>query len=270
MDQVLFGFIGTGNMGGALAIAASKGAGPKQVVLANRTRAKAQALADQLGCWCGDNVQVAWHAKYIFLGVKPHLMEDMLAKISPILEERTDPFVLVSMAAGLSLERLQQMAGADCPILRIMPNTPVAVGEGMIFYARNQRVTDDDLNDFLKYMAPAGRFDPLEEELLDAGSAVAGCGPAFASMFLEALGDGAVACGLPRAKAYSYAAQMLLGTAALALQTGQHPGLMKDAVCSPGGSTIRGVQTLEEHGFRAAVFDAVCDACEKNRKLGEN
>lgn len=270
MEQVLFGFIGTGNMGGALAQAACEGAGPAQVLLANRTPAKAQALAQRLGCSAGDNAQVAASAKYIFLGVKPHLMAGMLAQIAPVLAARSDRFILVSMAAGLTIQRLGEMAGGQYPILRIMPNTPVAVGQGMVFYAPGPTVAPQELQEFLQYMAPAGRFDPLDEALIDAGSAVAGCGPAFTSLFLEALGDGGVACGLPRAKAYEYAAQMLLGTAQLYLQGGQHPGAMKDAVCSPAGATIRGVQALEEGAFRAAVIRAVCIACEKNRQLGDN
>ena len=270
MDTVLTGFIGTGNMGGALARAACRGCGPQQVLLANRTAAKAQALASELGCAAGTNADVARRAKYIFLGVKPHLMAGVLESIAPILRQRTDRFVLVSMAAGLTIRRLTLMAGSAWPILRIMPNTPVAVGAGMTFYAAGSTVAPEEVEEFLGIMAPAGRFDPLEESLLDAGSAVAGCGPAFASLFLEALGDGAVACGLPRAKAYEYAAQMLLGTAQLALQSGQHPGQMKDAVCSPAGSTIRGGQALEEGAFRATVMRAVCTACETNKKLGEN
>ena len=270
MEHYTFGFIGTGHMGSALARAACRGTDPAQVLLANRTATKAQDLAWQLGCAAGTNQQVAQSARFIFLGVKPHKMADLLAQIAPILHRRTDRFVLVSMAAGLTLERLAQMAGGSLPILRIMPNTPVEVGAGMTFYAPNEQVQPEELQEFLDRMAPAGRFDHLEEDLMDAGGAVAGCGPAFACLFLEALGDGGVACGLPRAKAYEYAAQMLLGTAQLALQTGQHPAVMKDAVCSPAGSTIQGVQTLEEGGLRAAVIRAVRSACEKSTRLGDN
>ena len=118
-------------------------------------------------------------------------------------------------------------------------------------------------------MAGAGLLDRLEERLIDAGSAVAGCGPAFLSLFLEALADGGVSCGLPRQKALVYAAKMAEGTARLMLETGQHPGVMKDAVCSPAGSTIAGVRALEQHGFRAAAMDAVISAMERNRDLGK-
>lgn len=273
MENILFGFIGCGNMGGALAAAACKGAGGRAVLLANRTAAKAEALAAKLGCTACSNEDAAALAKYIFLGVKPQMMGGMLAGIAPVLAARAakgERFILVSMAAGLSMARISEMAGGAYPVLRIMPNTPAAVGAGMILTARNTLVTDAELDEFLHGMAAAGRFDLLDEGLIDAGSAVAGCGPAFACLFLEALADGGVACGLPRAKAQEYAAQMLLGTAALALETGQHPGAMKDAVCSPAGSTICGVQALEEGAFRAGVMRAVCAAWEKTRQLGQS
>ena len=144
---------------------------------------------------------------------------------------------------------------------------PAAVGEGVIFYACSENCEKAQLEAFLRYMAPAGKLFPLEEKLQDAGSAVAGCGPAFAAMFLEAMADGGVACGLPRAAAVQYAAQMMLGTAKMVLETNQHPGALKDSVCSPAGSTIQGVRTLEERGMRAAVFDAVIAAYEKNCDL---
>lgn len=138
----------------------------------------------------------------------------------------------------------------------------------MTFYSANELVKPEELEEFLRLMAPAGRFAPLDESLMDAGSAVAGCGPAFASLFLEALADGGVICGLPRSAAYEYAAQMMLGTAQLYLTNREHPGAMKDAVCSPAGSTIRGVQALEEGAFRGDVIRAVCAACQTNGTLG--
>jgi pyrroline-5-carboxylate reductase len=150
-----------------------------------------------------------------------------------------------------------------------MPNTPARVGSGVILYDANDRVCREDLVEFLDAIAQAGMLDPLPERLIDAGSAVAGCGPAFACQFMEALADGGVACGLPRAKAMEYAAQMLLGTAKLLLETGEHPGALKDAVCSPGGSTIQGVRALEQGGFRGTVMEAVIAAWEKNQELGK-
>ena len=254
------GFIGTGNMGGALASAAAK-SGEAQVLLANRTKAKAEALAARIGAAVSGNERIAEEADHIFLGVKPQMMADMLTGIAPALKERGSAPVLVSMAAGVTIARIRELAGGDYPVIRIMPNMPAAVGEGVIFYVCSENCEKAQLEAFLRYMQPAGRLFPLEEKLQDAGSAVAGCGPAFAAMFIEALADGAVKHGVPRAAAYSLASQMLAGTAKLQLETGAHPGAMKDAVCSPGGTTIIGVAALERKGFRSAVIDAI-DAIE--------
>lgn len=265
----IYGFIGCGNMGGALANAASKKLGGGELLLANKTHAKAEKLAANIGGEAVTNAVIAKQADYIWLGVKPQMMADMLADIAPILAERTDRFVLVSMAAGLTIARIREMAGGTYPVIRIMPNTPAAIGQGMILYT-SDGVTEEELAAYLDVMSAAGRFDQLPEHLIDAGSAVSGCGPAFVYPFIEALADGGVLCGLPRAKAQEYAAQTLIGAAMLVLESGQHPGALKDAVCSPGGSTIAGVRKLEEGGFRATAMNAVIAACEKTKDLGKN
>ena len=240
MPNYVFSFIGTGSMGSALARAACRSVPPEKVLLANRTYSKAQALANALGCVpAASNILAAELADYVFLGVKPDQMATVAREISP------------------------------CPVIRVMPNTPSEVGAGLILYDANERVTERDLAHFTELMSSAGTLDRLEEALIDAGSAVAGCGPAFAALFLEGLADGGVACGLPREKAVLYAAQMLEGTARLLRETGQHPGQMKDAVCPPGGSTIAGVRVLEQRGFRAAAMDAVLTAWERTQGLGK-
>ena len=263
-----FGFIGSGNMGGAIATAVCKAVAPYNVLLANRTMAKAEQLAAILGCRCGTNEDAA-QCDFIFLGVKPYFMEDMLKALRDLLARRQDSFVLVTMAAGLTIRRIREMAGGDYPVIRIMPNTPSAYGAGMIQYCACG-VSDQQINSFLEAMAPAGRLDEIAENLIDAASAVSGCGPAWACQFMEALADGGVACGLPRAKAMEYAAQMLLGTAKMVLESDQHPGALKDAVCSPGGSTIQGVRALEQNGFRGAAMAAVIAAYEKNKEMGKS
>lgn len=265
--MVTLGFIGTGNMGGALARAACKSLPGGQVLLANRTADKARILAEELGCRTADNAAVAENADFIFLGVKPQMMADLLADIGPVLARRQTRFILVTMAAGLTIARIQELAGGRYPVIRIMPNTPASIGEGMILYTCGQGVTQDEESTFLSSMAGAGRISPLPEKLIDAGSSVSGCGPAFVDLFIEALADGGVACGLPRAAALEYAAQMVAGSARLVLKSGSHPGALKDAVCSPGGTTIQGVRTLEEAGFRGAVMDAVIAAYEKTGDL---
>ena len=261
------GFIGTGNMGGALARAAVK-SGKVDILLANRTAEKAQALANAIGAAVCDNTAAAGEADHLFLGVKPQMMAGMLAGIAPVLKARVEKPVLISMAAGLTIESIRELAGGDYPVIRIMPNTPCAVGAGVILYDVNSLVTDAQTQGFLAAMADAGVCDRLEERLIDAGSAVSGCGPAFVCEFIEALSDGGVACGLPRQKALLYAAQTALGTARLLLETGRHPAELKDAVCSPAGSTIAGVRVLEQRAMRGAVHDAAIAACERSRELG--
>ena len=263
--RATFGFIGIGNMGAALARAAAKADPADTIFLTNKTMAKAEALAAELGCKAVSTAEAA-ACTYVFLGVKPQMMADLLQEIAPILAARTDRFILVTMAAGLTMADIQAMAGGDYPVIRIMPNTPVAIGEGVILYD-STAVTEDELAVFCSTMTHGGLLDHLPEHLIDAGSAVAGCGPAFADLFAEALADGGVANGLPRAKALLYAAQMLKGAAALILESGQHPAQLKDAVCSPGGSTIAGVRALEQRAFRAAVMEAVDAAVKRTKEL---
>ena len=261
-----FGFVGTGNMGGALARAVCKTVPAADVLLANRTPAKAELLAAELGCPAVDNHTVCSTADFIFLGVKPQYMAQLFEDIGPVLAQRKDRFVLISMAAALTVPNLRARGCADYPVIRIMPNTPCAVGEGTIFYVCDG-TTPDEEQTFLAAMSGAGRLLPLSDHLMDAGSAVAGCGTAFADLFIEAVADGGVACGLSRPMALECAAQMLLGTGKLLLETGKHPGQLKDEVCSPGGATIQGIRKLEESGFRGAVMNAVIAAFEQSAKM---
>ena len=257
------GFLGCGSMGGAIARAVSQVT--KDIVLTDRS-GRGKALADQLGVAYGSAQEIARNCDWIFLAVKPQMMEAALSPIRESLQEKKP--LLVTMAAGLSMEKIETMAGGDLPVIRIMPNTPAMVGAGMTQYCCNSLVTEENERHFLSLMAHTGHVDKLEEGLIDAASALSGCGPAYMYLFLEGLADGAVACGIPRAKAYEYAAATMEGAAKLMLTTGQHPGQLKDAVCSPGGSTIQGVRVLEEKGLRAAAMDCVIAAFEKSRKLG--
>lgn len=260
--MICVGFIGTGHMGGALARAAAAGEEELRLLLANRSPEKAQRLAEELHGEAVDNRRAAAEADYLFLGVKPHLLAGMLDGIRDVLAEREKRPVVVSMAAGRDLNTLDRLLGG-LPVIRVMPNIPVSVGAGVTLYAASVGVTPEEKETFRRLMAASGLLLELDEPLIDAAAGVTGCGPAFAAMFAEALADGAVACGLPRAQAIRCAAQMMLGTAQLLLKTGEHPGALKDSVCSPGGSTIQGVRTLEERGFRAAVMDAVIATWEK-------
>ena len=261
-----FGFIGTGNMGSALASAAAKVLPGEEILLSNRTPEKAEALARELGCKAVSVEETAKNSRFLFLGVKPQGLEALLKQIAPLLPENV---ILVSMAAGVEMAQVRKAVGKALPVIRIMPNTPVSVGSGVILYDATENVAAGELALFCRCMERAGLLDRLEEKLMDAGTAVAGCGPAFACLFLEALADGGVVCGLPREKALRYAAHMLEGTAKLLLETGKHPGVLKDAVCSPGGSTIAGVRALEEGSFRAAAISAVEAAYSRTKALGK-
>lgn len=260
------GFIGCGNMGSALARAVCASGESVEVRLANRTQAKAEKLAAELGCKAAPTKLIAADCDLIFLAVKPQVMPSLLGEMAPLLRLRHDRFVLVTMAAGLTMESIRSMAGGDYPVIRIMPNTPAAIGEGVVQMC-SEGVAESECEDFRRLLRRAGLVDELPEGLIDAASAVSGCGPAFACLFIEALADGGVACGLPRDKAVRYAAQMLAGTARLCLESGDHPGAMKDRVCSPGGTTIQGVRALEKSAFRSAVFEAVTAAYEKSLEL---
>ena len=264
-----FGFIGAGNMGGALARAAALAMDPANITLADQCAEKAESLAATLKCKTDTAEQVARDCQYIFLGVKPQVMGAMLSQIAPMLSSRQDSFVLVSMAAGVAIQDIRRMAGGDYGVIRIMPNMPVSAGRGVILFDATENVSEGAIELFRKSMSFAGLVDRLPEKLIDAGSALSGCGPAFVSLFIEALADGAVACGLPRQQALQYAAQTVAGTAAMLAESGQHPAALKDAVCSPGGSTIAGVAALEQGSFRASVMEAVCSAYQRTLELGK-
>jgi len=262
-----FGFIGSGNMGAAMARAVCRRVDPKDVAVSNRTKAKAEAVAEELGCRATSNEEIVRESEFIFLGVKPQMMKDLAAEINDTLSKRSKRFVLVSMAAGLSISDIKEMTRMDAPVIRISPNTPVAIGEGIVLVTFSFEVTKEEKSQFMAALSDCGLVQEIPERLHAIGGTLSGCGPAFTDMYIEALADGAVACGLPRSQALDVAAQMVVGSAKLLLESGKHPGELKDAVCSPGGTTIQGVRTLEEKGFRAAAMDAVIAAYEKNLTL---
>ena len=259
-----YGFIGCGNMGSAIARALSKTT--NEIMITDRS-GKAHALADELCCAYADSETIACSCERIFLAVKPQMMSDALKPLRRYFREYKP--LLITMAAGLTIERIQELAGCELPVIRIMPNTPVQVGKGMTLYCNNELVEEETLDDFLNDMSHTGHMDELPEHLIDAAGVVSGCGPAYMYMVAEALADGAVACGVPRAKALEYAAATLAGAGKMLLQTGEHPGKLKDNVCSPGGSTIAGVNVLEERAFRGAVMDCVKAAFKRNQELGK-
>ena len=261
-----FGFIGCGNMGGALARAAGTAKAEKKLLLCDHHAERTALLAKECGAEVCDLETVAKESDFLFLGVKPQVLGKLCEQLAPLFACRTSPVVLITMAAGVSMEGLKAMTGEPA-VIRIMPNTPVAVGAGTVLYCKSESVSEEQLNSVLSLLAGAGHLVPIDEAKIDAAACVSGCGPAFVCLFAEALADGAVKCGLPRATALALAAQTLEGTAKLLQESGKHPGQLKDEVCSPGGTTIAGVLAMEDGAFRASAAAAVIAAYEKTMQM---
>jgi pyrroline-5-carboxylate reductase len=233
---------------------------------------KAQVAAASLGAKVfNSNLEAVENADYVFLAVKPQTLAQVLAEIAPVVKSRLaagKPPVLVSMAAGWSIDKIQAAVGANVPVARLMPNTPALISRGMIALAASPNIAADTLAQLENILKGAGLVDRLEEHYMDAATGLSGSGPAFVYLFIEALADGGVRAGLPRDKALRYAAQTVLGSAAMVQETGKHPGELKDMVTSPGGTTIAGIAALEEGAFRGAVIKAVEAAWRRSRELG--
>ena len=262
-------FIGLGNMGASLAKAVAKEVAATDLLLVNRSPQKVQEFISQYGGTASDLEQVFQEAEVIFLGVKPYQICPLLEEYQDILGQRSN-LLLVSMAAGLELEQMASVVKNErVGLIRIMPNTPVAIGQGVISLARSQVVTDQQLAQVNRLLAGAGVLYEIEEKLMDPATAVAGCGPAFVYQMIEAMADAGVALGLPRSQSLQMAAQTFKGAASMVLETGQHPGNLKDAVCSPGGSTIAGVNRLEQVGLRGDIIAGVEAAYKRTQEMGQ-
>jgi pyrroline-5-carboxylate reductase len=259
-------------MGFALMKGASGALGDAVIGFADVNAATAKSAAEGLkGTVLMSNREAAAWGDYIFLAVKPQVLGMVLTEITPTLRERLGtgkPPALVSMAAGWSIGKIQTAAGASAPVARIMPNTPALVGKGMIALAASPDLPAEKLAELETILGGAGVVDRVQESYLEAVTGLSGSGPAFVYLFIEALADGGVCAGLPRDKALRYAAQTVLGSAAMVRETGKHPGELKDMVCSPGGTTIAGVAALESGAFRGVVMKAVEAAWRRSTELG--
>ena len=213
-----------------------------------------------------DNKEVAKQSDILVLSVKPQVYP---AVIKEIRDEVSSEQIIVTIAAGVYMEAAERQFGKEVKIVRVMPNTPALVGEGMSGLCCNEYVTEEEFDLVHKIFESFGKAEKITENLMDAVVGVSGSGPAYVYMFIEAMADAAVAQGLPRKQAYTFAAQTLLGSAKMVLETGQHPGELKDAVCSPAGTTIEAVNVLEKKGMRSAVIEAVTAAAKKNHQLGK-
>lgn len=261
------GFIGLGNMAKAMIGGMiSKGmVSGKDVIGSARTKATTLEMKEKYGIETTlDNSLVAKDADILFLAVKPQIFDEVLPKVKDVIKRDA---LIVSIAAGKTIADIEGILGKDIKLVRCMPNTPALVGEGCTGVCRNRNVTEEEMERCIGLLESFGLAKEVPEKLIDAVSGVSGCSPAYVFMFLEALADGAVEAGMPRKQAYTFAAQAVLGSAKLMLETGKHPGELKDMVTSPAGTTIEGVRVLEEKGFRGAVIAAVKASVEKNKKM---
>lgn len=262
------GLIGLGNMAKAIigGILKKGIAAPADLIGSSRTEATAGQVKELFGMeTCQDNRRVAESADLLFLAVKPIFFPEVLEEIRDVVRPET---IVVSIAAGKSLHYIEEGLGSDAvKIVRCMPNTPALVGEGCTGICANKNVTPEELFLVLNLMRSFGVAELVPERLMDVVVGVSGSSPAYVFMFIEAMADEAVAAGMPRKQAYQFAAQSVLGSAKMVLETGMHPGELKDMVCSPGGTTIQAVKVLEEKGMRGAVMDAMEACIEMSRKL---
>ena len=264
--------IGSGNMGFALMKGASARIGPENIGFSDIDGSKAAAAAKALGAQVYDsNIQAAEQADYIFLGVKPQVLNSVLDEIAPMLKKRqiiANAPILVSMAPGWTIAKIHSSLGIRLPIVRIMPNTPALISRGVIAMTVSPEVGSAETEELEKLLEEAGMVARLDEKYFDAVTGLSGSGPAFVYLFIEALADGGVRAGLPRDKALHFAAQTVLGSAAMVLETKKHPGELKDMVASPGGTTIAGIAALEKNAFRGTVISAVEAAWHRSAELG--
>lgn len=262
------GFIGLGNMASAIVggILKKELVTAQDIIGSDKSKVSCEKAAGQFGIRaCTDNQEVAAQADVLFFAVKPIFLTEVMEEIKEVLREET---LIISIVAGKSIAFMEEgLGGKNRKIIRCMPNTPALVNEGCTGVCANANVTEEELKQGLSLLGSFGIAQEVPERLMDAVVGVSGSAPAYVFMFIEAMADAAVAAGMPRNQAYTFAAQTVLGSAKMVLETGKHPGELKDMVCSPGGTTIEAVKVLERKGMRAAVMDAM-DACiEKSKNL---
>lgn len=261
------GFIGLGNMASAIigGILSKGMAKPDEILGFDKFEGARAAAKEKFEINVAeDNCRVAVESEILFLAVKPQFFPEVLAEIKDTVRKET---LVVSIAAGKTVAFLEEGISAEHKIIRCMPNTPALVGEGCTGVCCNKQVSEDEMEQVFELLSSFGKAYKITESMMDAVVAVSGSSPAYVFMFIEAMADGAVKAGMPRAQAYEFAAQAVLGSAKMVLETGKHPAELKDMVCSPAGTTIEAVKVLEEKGFRGAVMDAMEACIERNKQL---
>ena len=260
------GFIGGGAMAEAIVAGITQGTVSREsIYVSDHKAARCQQLAEQYGIHASVGADsFLGHVDVLFLAVKPQFYEDVILSIRDHVKKDA---LIVTLAPGKTLEWLGSLFGEDRKIIRTMPNTPAMVGEGMTAVCPNHSVTDEELDTVLTLLSSFGQAEVIPENLIDVATAVSGSSPAYIFLAIEAMADGAVADGMPRNKAYRFAAQAVLGSAKMVLETGKHPGELKDMVCSPGGTTMEAVRVLEEKGLRSALIEAEKACVRKARAM---
>lgn len=261
------GFIGCGNMGSSMVGGLIKSGFLKseEIIVSTKTEASSKKLRDEFKVATTlDSKTVAKESETIILAVKPNMYKSVVEEIK---SELTEDKLIITIAAGISIENMEEWLGDDLKIIRTMPNTPALVGQAMSAVCPNKNVSEEELKYCINIFESFGECEVLEEKYFNGFIAVAGSSPAYVFMFIEAMADGAVKLGIPRAKAYKMAAQSVLGSAKMVLETGKHPGELKDMVCSPAGTTIDAVVELEKLGFRNSVIQAMDKCAEKSKNM---
>lgn len=261
------GFIGCGNMGSSMVGGLIKSGFLKseEIIISTKTEASSKKLRDEFKVATTlDSKTVAKESETIILAVKPNMYKSVVEEIK---SELTEDKLIITIAAGISIENMEEWLGDDLKIIRTMPNTPALVGQAMSAVCPNKNVSEEELKYCINIFESFGECEVLEEKYFDGFIAVAGSSPAYVFMFIEAMADGAVKLGIPRAKAYKMAAQSVLGSSKMVLETGKHPGELKDMVCSPAGTTIDAVVELEKLGFRNSVIQAMDKCAEKSKNM---
>jgi len=268
MNKII-GFIGCGNMGVAMigGILNAKLVTPDNIIVSDLNE---KSLAETTITYdiktTTDNNEVAKISDILILSIKPNLYPIVIKQIKDQVKENV---IIVTIAAGKAIKGTEEMFGRKLKIVRVMPNTPALVGEGMSAICPNEMITKSELVELVNIFESFGKAEIVNENLMDVVTAVSGSSPAFVYMFIESMADAAVLGGMPRIQAYKFAAQAVLGSAKMVLETGKHPGVLKDMVCSPGGTTIEGVAALEEEGFRNAVISALRKTTQKSIDLSK-
>ena len=263
------GFIGCGNMGSAMVggLIKSGFVSADDIIVSTKTEASSKKLKNEFNIATTlDSKGVAKESETIILAVKPNMYKNIVEEIK---DELTKEKLIITIAAGIEIAHMEEWLGEDFKIIRTMPNTPALVGEAMSAVCPNKNVLEEDLQYCINIFESFGECEVLEEKYFDGFIAVAGSSPAYVFMFIEAMADGAVKLGIPRVKAYKMAAQSVLGSAKMVLDTGKHPGELKDMVCSPAGTTIDAVVELEKLGLRNSVIQAMDKCAEKSKNLSK-